>query len=275
MSNEAEKLFRNREAAESFRKHPEDETHLSSDEEPTEAEEYGKKLLEDQENFDTNMPLFKSSTTLARGNYNTGVKGVISDAYSYETAKRREMKLMRERQQHQDYSPLSMGHQRGRSIGSPNLSDSDELMVQWRKNRMAELKAAAATTRKQSPSKRSYGRVEPVDANGYLDAIEKVSKDTVVVVVVYSDRSTECSFALDCLRTIAKRYPTTRFVKLHHTEAEMDGEVVPAILAYKSGDLFNSIMRVVDEIPSGRSLSTESLELVLLKQRIIFKDDKE
>jgi len=54
----------------------------------------------------------------------------------------------------------------------------------------------------------------------------------------------------------------------------MDGEVVPAILAYKSGDLFNSIMRAVDEIPSGRSLSTESLELVLLKQRIIFKDEK-
>jgi len=53
---------------------------------------------------------------------------------------------------------------------------------------MAELKAAAATTRKQSPSKRSYGRIEPVDANGYLDAIEKVSKDTVVIVVVYSDR---------------------------------------------------------------------------------------
>lgn len=54
----------------------------------------------------------------------------------------------------------------------------------------------------------------------------------------------------------------------------MDDEVVPAILAYKSGDLFNSIMRVVDEIPSGRSLSTESLELALLKQRIIFKDEK-
>ena len=57
---------------------------------------------------------------------------------------------------------------------------------------MAELKAAAATTRRQSPSKRSYGRVEPVDANGYLDAIEKVSKDTVVVVVVYSDRVSFC-----------------------------------------------------------------------------------
>ena len=208
MSNEAEQLFRNTEAAESSCKHPEDETHLSSDEEPTEVEEYEKKLLEDQEGFEIDMPFFKSSTVLARGNYNTvsslllsiiclaklkglfiqGVKGVISDAYSFETAKRREMRMMMERQQQQDYSPPSTGHQRGRSFGSPNLSDSDELMVQWRKNRMAELKAAAATTRKQSPSKRSYGRIEPVDANGYLDAIEKVSKDTVVVVVVYSDR---------------------------------------------------------------------------------------
>ena len=53
---------------------------------------------------------------------------------------------------------------------------------------MAELKAAATATRRQSPSKRNYGRVEPVDAMGYLDAIEKVSKDTVVVVFVYSER---------------------------------------------------------------------------------------
>ena len=43
----------------------------------------------------------------------------------------------------------------------------------------------------------------------------------------------------------------------------MDAEVMPAVLAYKSGELFKSVMRIVDEIPSGRSLSTESLELVL------------
>jgi len=71
MSNEAEQLFRNTGAEESSRKHPEDEAHLSSDEEPTEAEKYEEKLLEDQEGFETDMPLFKSSTALARGNYNT------------------------------------------------------------------------------------------------------------------------------------------------------------------------------------------------------------
>lgn len=69
------------------------------------------------------------------------------------------------------------------------------------------------------------------------------------------------------------RYPTTRFVKLHHLEAEMDEEVTPAVLAYKGGELFQTVMRIVDEIPTGRSLSTESLELVLQRQNIIFKED--
>ena len=58
---------------------------------------------------------------------------------------------------------------------------------------------------------------------------------------------------------------------MHHTEAEMDVDVVPAILAYRGGELFHSIMSVVDEIPSGRSLSTESLELVL--QRFVHISD--
>jgi hypothetical protein len=52
-------------------------------------------------------------------------------------------------------------------------------------------------------------------------------------------------------------------VKLHHLEAEMEAPVVPAVLAYKGGELFANIMRIVDEIPPGRNLSTDSLELVL------------
>ena len=67
----------------------------------------------------------------------------------------------------------------------------------------------------------------------------------------------------DCLNTLCRRYPTTRFVKLHHIEAEMEASVVPAVLAYRAGELFANIIRIVDEIPPGRNLSTDSLELVL------------
>lgn len=45
----------------------------------------------------------------------------------------------------------------------------------------------------------------------------------------------------------------------------MEASVVPAVLAYKAGELFANIIRIVDEIPPGRNLSTDSLELVLRK----------
>lgn len=60
-------------------------------------------------------------------------------------------------------------------------------MMEWRKNRLAELKASAANNRRRSPTKRHYGRVERVDANGYLDAVEKVGSETIVVVTIYDD----------------------------------------------------------------------------------------
>lgn len=66
-----EKLILDAAPAEFPRKHPEDEAHQSSDEELSEGEEYEKKLLEDQEAFEPDMPPFTTSTTLACVNYNT------------------------------------------------------------------------------------------------------------------------------------------------------------------------------------------------------------
>jgi len=65
--------------------------------------------------------------------------------------------------------------------------------------------------------------------------------------------------------TLARRHVYTRFIKIHYSEAEMDPKVMPAVIAYKAGELIANMPRVVDEIPSNRELSTESLELVLKK----------
>lgn len=46
--------------------------------------------------------------------------------------------------------------------------------------------------RRVSPNKKTYGRVDVVDANGYLDAVERVTSDTVVVVCIYDPEV--CSF---------------------------------------------------------------------------------
>jgi hypothetical protein len=56
---------------------------------------------------------------------------------------------------------------------------------------------------------------------------------------------------------MCRRYPTTRFLKLRHVEAEMEASVVPAVLAYKAGELFAIIIRIVDEIlPDATSAPT-------------------
>ncbi|KAI5836835.1 thioredoxin-like protein [Morchella snyderi] len=217
------------------------------------------------EGLSRNMPSFKHTSKLSlSGSFQTGVKGVLADAVSFESARRRERTARASPGQYAGYTEPAMAVSPPKRRESDGESGSDDDFVKvWRKNRLAELKTGVATTRRQSPSKRKYGRVEAVDAAGYLDAVERVSSETIVVVTIYNDSSSESQFVEDCFNTLARRYLTTRFVKLHYREAEFDPEVVPAVLAYKGGELFANLVKIVDEIPPGRGLSTDSLELVL------------
>lgn len=126
-------------------------------------------------------------------NANTGPKGVIADARSFETAKKRSFR--------QTLHAFSNGTAFSRNktgacdfsrekSPSPDISaddDDDEFMRIWRQNRLDELASmkSEVMTKRRSPSKRKYGGLVAVDAVGYLDAIEKVSADTIVVVLIY------------------------------------------------------------------------------------------
>jgi len=121
-----------------------------------------------------------------------GVKGVIADATSFETARRQTRR--QQKQKSADYtftsyaSPSELDARVPLNPSSdPESGDDEDFIRSWRKHRMAELRSGIATQRKKSPSKRKYGRVTTVDAVGYLDAIEKVSAETVVVVTIFND----------------------------------------------------------------------------------------
>lgn len=76
----------------------------------------------------------------------------------------------------------------GSSSGSDaGLSDDEEFLERWRAQRRVEMQSEGKDirNRRTSPSVRRYGRFDEVDALGYLDAIEKVGRETVVVVFVY------------------------------------------------------------------------------------------
>ena len=67
----------------------------------------------------------------------------------------------------------------------------------------------------------------------------------------------------DALQTIARKHATTRFVKLHQLDAEMDDIAVPGILAYKGGDCFANLVSIVNELPAGREMNDSTLEGIL------------
>jgi hypothetical protein len=134
-------------------------------------------------------------------NHSTGVKGVINDARNYESARKNKwMNRVRAARrsvfgldgfQGQNITTNTSGN-RSRSDSETdddaNSNDEESFLQEWRESRRRELESEAnktVRTRRTSPSVRVYGRLDEVDALGYLDAIEKVNRDTTVVVFVY------------------------------------------------------------------------------------------
>lgn len=69
--------------------------------------------------------------------------------------------------------------------------------------------------------------------------------------------------AEQCMREVAQRNDTTRFVKLRGEDAEIPTEVLPAVLAYKRGDKIATLLPLLDELPTDTVLSAVSLETCL------------
>jgi hypothetical protein len=116
---------------------------------------------------------------------------VIADATSFETARRQTRKHSKSADStfagYAAPADLDSRAPLNSNNSDPDSGDDEEFIRTWRKHRMQELRTGIATQRRQSPSKRKYGRVETVDAAGYLDAVDKVSTETIVVVTIYND----------------------------------------------------------------------------------------
>lgn len=197
---------------------------------------------------------------------NTGPKGVIADAQSFTRAKRDAYAYKKPLTTVTAVYPSNTISEKEQNSSSEEEED-DEFMEQWRAVRLAELAAHAeqdrlrphhSQQRRVSPSRRTYGSAVRVDALGYLDAIEKVHSDTNVVVMIY-DSSTQSEEVEDEIDILAYKYGHVRFVKLDHEIAEMEHIQIPALLAYRGGEVYATV--------SGAK--REGLESTLAQQNVL------
>lgn len=264
---EADRYFSHRDHLTS---HPEDRDNSSrnSSEDPTEPTFDGSRSDPGTDDDDDSQNM--ATMTATKTNYNipsqtqyanTGPKGVIADAQSFARAKQTtfRQRLASFGRSLTNTKPSDLGttpSEKQTKVSQSAASDSDslglseddadsEFMKTWRANRLQELSSQSAaqysSQRRQSPSQRTWGTLVEVDANAYLDAIEKVSDESVVVVMIYDPGSTSSIEVQDELGMLAYKHNKTRFVMLHHEIAEMNAIEIPAILAYKAGDVIATI----------------------------------
>ncbi|KAI8628568.1 thioredoxin-like protein [Xylariaceae sp. FL1651] len=209
----------------------------------------------------------------------TGVKGVIADARAYEQARqgkwRNKVSSVRR-------SVMGLGLiDRPKTTDVPSPADSEDdqdtdeesFLQQWREARRLELENEAKNnvrSRRTSPSPRIFGRFDTVDALGYLDAIEKVGRETVVVVFVYDHECQVSGVIESALRPLVTAYPHVHFVKIHYEDIEFDNAAVPTVLAYRNqGDLFANLTGIIDMIPEDEDFDTDSLKRLLQRNGVL------
>ncbi|KAF4119766.1 phosducin [Geosmithia morbida] len=233
----------------------------------------------------------------------TGVKGVIADARSYEAAKKSKWRSRVSNARRSIFGGMDAftassnsntvtaaarrrgpgggsdsdgGNNSNTDVGSDD-DDDDSFLRQWRESRRRELEAEAGRavrTRRTSPSVREYGRLDEVDAMGYLDAIEKVGRDTTVVVFVYDHEVSrsilapffplprcEVSATIEsAMMPLVKTHRAVHFVKVHYDDIEFDPAATPSVLAYRNqGDLVSNLTGLIEMIPDDDYFGTDSL----------------
>ncbi|KZF26603.1 thioredoxin-like protein [Xylona heveae TC161] len=271
--NEAAALFNN--SGEKLSTHPEDAGYESSGSEPS-SDKHEHDYNDEDLPPDSKMGSARFQLPSKQFNANTGPKGVISDAQAFEQAKRSKIRMptmakFRNQPFETSRTTITAATSDKGSEDESMDEDEEEFMRSWREKRLNEIRSGSneRSTRRLSPSKRRFGSLDAVDADGYLDAVEKISQSTVVAVCIYDDQSEVSGLVEDCLMNLARKHDTTRFIKLHYEEAEMDPISVPAVLAYHNGELFANLVSIIDEIPADRALSPSSLEGVLRRHNVV------
>lgn len=180
------------------RLHPDDSDQDSDHSDLDEDQEFRNAQIDAAMRMPALRPEVNLPPTAFDAGHSTGVKGVIADARAYEEARSTKW---RDRVRTARRSVFGLGDvpksSDTRSSGSDDELDKDEVefLNQWRETRRAQLEAesrANPRSRRTSPSLRMFGRLDTVDALGYLDAIERVGRETTVLVFVYDH---EVSFA--------------------------------------------------------------------------------
>lgn len=120
-------------------------------------------------------------------------------------------------------------------------------------------------------SRQKFGRVQVLaDCEQFLSAVDGEDKSVTVVVLLHEPTSAGCSNAVRAIDDLAKDYPLVKFCSVRPSLISMSINFkmggVPALLAYKNGQLVGNFVRLTDEL--GQEFESSDLESYLIEHGI-------
>jgi hypothetical protein len=146
-------------------------------------------------------------------------------------------------------------------------SEDEDVLLQYRLKRIAEMRATA--------SKARYGSVREISGQDYVGEVNKAGDDVWVVLHLYSRGVPFCSLLNQYLNTIAQKYPQTKCLRAIATTCieNYPERNLPTIFVYYEGKMVKQYVGTMDL--RGTNLTIDEFEYLLGKAGAVPTEIKE
>lgn len=118
----------------------------------------------------------------------------------------------------------------------------------------------------------TFGMVYVIkDCDNFLSAVDGEDKSVSVIILLHEPNSPGCLSAINAIESLSKYYIHLKFCMVRPSLISMSTNFkisgVPALLAYKAGQLVCNLVRMTDEL--GEEFETCDLESYLIEHGIL------
>ncbi|XP_014215718.1 phosducin-like protein [Copidosoma floridanum] len=203
---------------------------------------------------------------------NTGPKGVIKDWQRFKQIES-ERRAEQERERLALMKKLTLTcrsaleEEREKMLETdPEFAEfmADEFLLEHQKQRMLELMAKAEKLR--------FGKLITLEnSEEFLKAIDEEDKSVTIIIHIYRKDVSGCRAMNASLKELAEEYPFVKFCKVLvssiNVSKHFKKEGVPALLAYKNGQVIGNFVHLTDSL--GDDFFTSDVESFLIEHSLI------
>ncbi|XP_055639293.1 phosducin-like protein [Toxorhynchites rutilus septentrionalis] len=205
---------------------------------------------------------------------NTGPKGVIRDWQRYKQleTEKRDCQEQEKLDLIKKLSITTSSDSEAKGAAKQEMFDNElaelmdeDFLFQYQKKRMAELLAIAS----KLPT---FGTlIELRDGDEFLNAIDGEQNNVTIVIHIYNHNDSACKNMNKALCELAVEYKNVKFCKFISTAAGLSMSFkstgVPALLAYKAGQMIGNFVRITDDL--GEEFNCSDVETFLIEVGVL------